>query len=146
MRIRSLFLLTTLGAALAGCGDGNPVQPRTPGAPKLSATATRTIRVTARTVWITSDPFPPSSGGYAKGWATPISSGTGYEMGDVEADGSSADFVEQIGYNGQLDAFSYYRCTYRWSIGGSSVSTSTVYLVNYPNATSATLTLTCRYP
>jgi hypothetical protein len=143
MRIRSLFLLAAAGATLAGCADTSPVSPRTP-EKRAGASAQRTVWVDAETVWGPSG--GSGSGGYVKGWATPVGSGTGYEMGDVEANGSDAAyFVEDAGYTGQLDAFRYSGyCTFKWYAGAQQVSTAgTIYLSNYPSATSFKLRITC---
>ena len=143
MRIRSLLALGALGAALAGCADGGRLT--APEDAQHAATFNRTVFVDAYTVF-TSPNSGSLSGGYVKGWATPVAGGSGYLMGDVEANGNDGqDFVENTGYTGQLDAFKYNsQCTYRWYAGATYVSSaSTIYLANYPNATSFTLRLTC---
>jgi hypothetical protein len=142
MRIRSLFLLAAAGATLAGCADANPVSPRTP-EKRAGVSAQRTVWVDAEMVWSSSG---SGSAGYVKGLATPVGSGTAYEMGDVEANGSDgAYFVEDAGYTGQLDAFRYFgNCTFKWYAGIHLVSTAgTIYLADYPSATFFTLKITC---
>lgn len=144
MRIRSVFLLAAAGATLAACADANPVSPRTP-EKRADVYAQRTVWVDAETVWGLSG-GGSGSGGYVKGWATPVGSGTGYQMGDVEADSNhGAYFVEDAGYTGQLDAFQYFgNCTFKWYAGTHLVSTAgTIYLASYPSATFFTLRITC---
>ncbi len=143
MKTRFLLLMTAATAALAGCADANPVSPRAP-AKRGDVYAERTVFVNATTVW--TNPGGSGSGGYVKGLATPVGSGTPYEMGDVEADGNDAAyFVEDAGYTGQLDAFRYNgSCTFKWYIASHVVSTAgTIYLSSYPNATSILLQITC---
>jgi hypothetical protein len=143
MKTRSLLLLAATTAALAGCADANPVSPRKPGQ-RFDVSSERTVFVNATTVW--TNPGGSGSGGYVKGLATPVGSGTQYEMGDVEANGNDADyFVEQAGYTGQLDAFRYNgNCTFKWYIASHVVSTAgTIYLSSYPNASSILLQITC---
>jgi|GEM_PF-3484216 len=142
MRISRLVLFASSCAVLAGCSGDDPVSSRIPGQ-RFAVNSTRTVWVDAETYWTG---FGLGSGGYVKGLATPVSSGTSYVMGDVEADGSSgAEFVEQTGYTGQLDAFKYdSSCTFKWYAGVHQVSTAgTIYLANYPTATSFTLQITC---
>jgi hypothetical protein len=141
MRISSILYVAASCLALTGCADQNPVQARIP-EKRLSATAQRRVRVTAQTNWLYGSTM---SGGYLAGQAIPVGSGSSYVMGYVEADGSSAYFTESAGYLGQLDAFSYFQgCTYAWYAGLTLVSTAgTIYLANYPSASTFRLVLTC---
>lgn len=144
MRVRSILALGALGAALAGCGADERLT--APEGAALAVSSTRTVWVDAVT-YFTSPNSGSQSGGYAKGWATPVAGGTGYQMGDVEADGTDGqDFVEQTGYTGQLDAFKYNsQCTHKWIGGAKTVlsTASTIYLANYPTVTAFRLELTC---
>lgn len=142
MRKFTALLLAALPlAACAGDQEGITAS----GGPLKSPTATRVVFVDATTRFVGAH-SGSLSGGYVKGWATPVGGGSGYLMGDVEADGNSgANFTENTGYTGQLDAFKYNsQCTYKWLSGATQISTaSTIYLADYPNATSITLSLTC---
>jgi hypothetical protein len=143
MRIYSLALVALGCAVMSACADRNPVEARNP-EKRLSATAQRTVRVKALTNWVYGT--TTMSGGYLAGQALPVSSGSPYVMGYVEADGSLGNFVEQAGYNGQLDAFSYFgaACTYTWYAGLYAVSTAgTIYLADYPSTSTFILVLTC---
>src|SRR5690349_403905 len=99
MRISSFLVLTTACVTLAACADANPVSPRTP-VKRSDVYTQREVWVEAQTYW-TASSGGSGSGGYVKGLATPVGSGTSYVMGDVEADGSGAEFVEAAGYTGQ---------------------------------------------
>jgi hypothetical protein len=140
MQIRAVLIAAVVGTALAACGDATPVEPAA--APALGVNSTRTGWVNAVTYGYSLG----NSAGYAKGWATPVGNGTGYEMGDVEANGNDGKYMtENIGYTGQLDAFRYDSgCTIRWLSGARQISTAaTIYLANYPNASNFTLEINC---
>ena len=138
MRIRAV-LIAGIVSALAACGDSTPVEPAV--GPALGVSSTRTVWVDAVT-----NGLGGNSGGYAKGWATPVGSGTGYLMGDVEANGNDGQYMtENTGYTGQLDAFRYSsNCTFRWLNGPKQISTAaTIYLANFPNVSTFTLEINC---
>jgi hypothetical protein len=139
MRIRAV-LIAGMVSALAACGDATPVEPAA--APALGVNSARTVWVDA----VTYGYAYGSSAGYAKGWATPVGGGTGYQMGDVEANGNDGQYMtENTGYTGQLDAFRYdSSCTFRWLNGPKQISTAaTIYLANFPNVSNFTLEINC---
>lgn len=108
MRIGTLVLFGALSAALAGCADTGAVT--APEAGARDVTPGRSVYVDAGTYALSGGRYFQSftSGGHVRGWATPVLGGTGYDMGDVEADwNSGVYFFEQWGYRGQLDAFPY---------------------------------------
>ncbi len=142
MRIKALLFTCVCAAALAACSDAGVLEPAA--GPALGVTTQRTVYVNAVTNW--SSGGGVGSGGYVKGWATSVNGGPGYEMGDVEANDNDAQYMlEDIGYTGQLDAFSYSSgCTYQWLVGPKVVSTAgTIYLSSYPTASNFTLRINC---
>ena len=142
MRIRAFLFATVFGTALAACTDAGLVEPS--GSPALDVNSTREIWVNA--VTYRGGFYSSNSGGYAKGWATPVGGGTGYQMGDVEADGNDAQYMtENTGYTGRLDAFKYDSgCTYKWLNGPYTISTSsTIYLSDYTLRDDFTLRIIC---
>lgn len=143
MRIRAFLFAAAFGTALTACADAGPVEPS--GKPALGVNSTREIYVDA--VTYRGGVYSSSSGGYAKGWATPVSSGTGYQMGDVEADGNDGQYMtENTGYTGQLDAFKYDSgCTFQWLRGPHTVisTAATIYLSDFPTVDYFTLKISC---
>lgn len=139
MKFRAILAAGFFGAALAACADAAPLEPS--GSPALGVSAQRTVYVDA-----TTSSSLPGSGGYVKGWATSVNGGPGYEMGDVEANGTDGQYMlEDIGYTGQLDAFVYdTACTFKWYNGPKAISTAgTIYLSSFPNVSQFTLHITC---